>query len=382
MKIAIVSPAIVSPEYESEKYYCSQQVSLAKALVKEGFKVDIFTIGSEERSKKVEVSKNKLINIFYLKSISLIPKQPVMYQLERYLKKGKYDIIQVSDDCALNTVYTIHLAKKIRVPVLIFQGPYKYSNKFPWKLLWPLYDTLLHTYIKKNIYKIVSKTEATKKFMIKKGYKNVETIPIGVDTKLFYPRKKLTKKRLGINKGPLILYVGVLEDRKNILLLIDVLSILVKDMPNIKLVVIGKGKLKKILINKITKYNIGNNIILIDSVLNEELPFFYSFSDLFIILSKYEIFGIVLLESMACGTPVVSTPTAGALDVIKHNYNGLIVNYNKNDIANSVLDLLTNEKRLYKINNFALKTIKMSYDWGVIAKRYKKLYEECLKNSL
>jgi glycosyltransferase involved in cell wall biosynthesis len=82
---------------------------------------------------------------------------------------------------------------------------------------------------------------------------------------------------------------------------------------------------------------------------------------------------MVILEAMACGCPVMSTPTPGALDIIVDDINGMILkDKNPYDIANRINRLLHNKEKLLKIGEEAQKTVQRKFTWPIIALQYYK----------
>jgi glycosyltransferase involved in cell wall biosynthesis len=104
---------------------------------------------------------------------------------------------------------------------------------------------------------------------------------------------------------------------------------------------------------------------------------FYSQADLLLLFSKVEIFGMVILEAMACGCPVLSTPTPGALDVITDGINGFIIsNNNPTEIARRISDIFADSAKYEIIRENATRTAQEKYSWQVIANQYYEFYHE------
>ncbi|UCE08367.1 MAG: glycosyltransferase family 4 protein, partial [bacterium] len=123
--------------------------------------------------------------------------------------------------------------------------------------------------------------------------------------------------------------------------------------------------------------NLTNNIYLAGDIPNDQMRKFYNKADLVILLSKVEIFGMVILEAMACGCPVIASAVPGAQDVIEDGVNSFIVSdMEATGIAGRIIRICNDSENLQKIKENALKTIREKYCWPVIVRQYYELYLE------
>ncbi|MFC1982452.1 glycosyltransferase [Chloroflexota bacterium] len=186
-------------------------------------------------------------------------------------------------------------------------------------------------YLVKNCDRIIAATEREKEDIILHYGASPEiigVIPCGVNLDLFRPvDKEMAKQQLGISEGKTILFVGRLEPLKGI----DKLLMAMRYITNgsgLRLVVIGgDGNSRYDLeLQKLSqKLHIQNAVTFAGLVKQEELPRFYSAADVCAVPSHYESFGLVALESLACGTPVVATRVGGAESVIRQGVTGYVV---------------------------------------------------------
>jgi glycosyltransferase involved in cell wall biosynthesis len=150
----------------------------------------------------------------------------------------------------------------------------------------------------------------------------VAAIPHGVGP-AFYPRPTAQVAEFRRARGlpdHFILFVGTLEPRKNLVKLIEAFSNLksrhsprVREISNLKLILIGgKGWYYDQIFAAIERMNLKDHVILVGYVPNKDLPLWYNAADVFAFPSRYEGFGLPVLEAMACGTPTV-TSTASSL---------------------------------------------------------------------
>lgn len=148
----------------------------------------------------------------------------------------------------------------------------------------------------------------------------------GVDLDRFSPQPREPLRRvLGVtDDAPLLLSVGHLIERKGHHVVIDALAALA-EMPEAHLAIVGEGPLREALHAQAQRLNVGPRVHFAGAVRNEELANWYSAADLLVLASSREGWANVLLESMACGTPVVATAVSGTPEVVRGEVAGLLV---------------------------------------------------------
>ncbi len=215
--------------------------------------------------------------------------------------------------------------------------------------------------------------------IMKKKGQNTEIIPMGVDTKKFHPNN------LGINIKKnedhfQILCISSLIKRKGIEYLIIAMMKITQKYPKLKLVIIGEGSEKNKLIELIKEFNLKDNIELLQNLDEATLLKYYISSDIFILPSIHyqgfsEGLGVVLIEAMACGIPVIGTKIGGITDIIEDNANGFLISEKSpDDIANRVLLILSNPELKEKFSINGRKTVNTKFSWQIIANQYYLLY--------
>jgi glycosyltransferase involved in cell wall biosynthesis len=135
------------------------------------------------------------------------------------------------------------------------------------------------------------------------------------------------QKRIGI-KGDILLSVGRLVPWKGFDALIEIMPDLLKENPEFRLVIIGRGPEKKHLESKIGNLGLKDQVFLIDQVKHSQLPFYFRAAGLFILNTAYEGLPHIILEAIQMKVPVITTNIGGNPEVIKNNHNGILVRYN------------------------------------------------------
>jgi glycosyltransferase involved in cell wall biosynthesis len=175
--------------------------------------------------------------------------------------------------------------------------------------------------------------------------------------------------------APFILYVGTLESRKNISLLIKSFYKLKKRGVNHKLVLIGARQFgfKKI-IELVREFRLLDEVLFAGYVPDEDLVKFYNVADLFVYPSLYEGFGLPPLEAMACGCPVISSNLSSLPEVVGDA--GILVDpYNVDVFTDKMYGVLTNGILREELRKKSLKRAKM-FSWDRTAVETWKVYEE------
>jgi phosphatidyl-myo-inositol alpha-mannosyltransferase len=193
-------------------------------------------------------------------------------------------------------------------------------------------------------------------------------IPNGVDLERFNPRVQPVP---GYDDGKTnIVFVGRLEARKGVKFLLEAYQRLKKRYPDIRLIVVGPGVNLRRRYELKVKMSKIKDVVFTGSVPHEELPRYYQTAHIFCApATGKESFGIVLLEAMAMGKPIVATSIAGYSSVITSGEQGLLVPPKNSQALAEALERLINNKTLRgEYGAAGLETAK-GYDWSIIARR-------------
>jgi D-inositol-3-phosphate glycosyltransferase len=183
-----------------------------------------------------------------------------------------------------------------------------------------------------NCQQIIAPTKQEKSHLIRfyeTPEEKIKVIPCGVNLQLFRPLDKQESRfRLGFNDEKIILFVGRIDPIKGIDSLIKSIAYL-KDKQKLRLVIIGDDAHSQTLLQRLKKLvddlDLKENVIFRGIVPQEELPYYYSAADVCSVVSHYESFGLVALEALACGTPVVARNVGILNQVIRQRENGWVL---------------------------------------------------------
>ncbi len=193
-----------------------------------------------------------------------------------------------------------------------------------------------------------------------KGYgvdNNVKIIPTGIDADKFIQNKRSHfRSKFGIPENKkVLLNVSRVAFEKNIGVLIEMLAKAKQYLPDVHLVIAGEGPAKNSYVRQANNLDLNDHISFVGYLdRNSELIDCYHSADLFVFSSKTETQGLVLLEAMAAGTPVVSVAAMGTKDVLSECRGAIITDGSVDDFCRKVVTLLQNQDSMTKLSNEAV----------------------------
>ena len=211
---------------------------------------------------------------------------------------------------------------------------------------------------------------------------NFEVIPMGVDVRAFSPGKKAKAARKRLSAGPLILSLGRLAGKKGLVYLINAMPEILRKIPKARLVIAGDGPEREMLERRSRELGLGEKIVFAGRVSGSRKRQLYSAADAFVLPSivtadgDTEGLGVVLLEAMASGTPVIGSNVGGIPDVIKHNRTGLLVpQRDSGALAAAIARMLKDRKLRKKLAGNALAHVRKRFSWPVVTDEFERLFK-------
>ncbi len=266
--------------------------------------------------------------------------------------------------------------KSGRVPLLVtYHNRLEESHPVK-KILFNLYNGTLEPLILRHATVIASVNHDHFHHLFP-HYQDFE-VPNGVDTNLFTPGNRLVARRaLDLNPSdPVVLFVGALDQAhrfKNVPLLLRAIA----PMEQVQLVVVGGGDLQPSLVDYATQLGLDGRVRFAGSRTPVELPDYYRAADVTVLPSnKTESFGLVLVESMACGTPVIASDLPGLRSVVTHGRTGLLVP--PDDLAalhTALRRAFSRPHERLQMGSQARTRVERSFAWSVVKRR---LEDACL----
>ena len=289
--------------------------------------------------------------------------------------RDDYDLIHAHCHLFLSTIMA-SLVRRIGSPPLIITTHGIMSASAPdWFNL--LYMKTIGKWTLKSADRVICYTEMEKDKlanMLKIDSEKISVIPNGVDTDLFRPDPN-NNKQSNQSNAITILWVGRFVRGKGVEYLIQAAKILVKAVPDLKILLVGDGPSKGKIKSLIEKFNLKKNVIIKENVPNENMPEVYQKSDIFVLPSLNEGVPKTLLEAMACGIPVIISEFPHLEELIKNA--GLT--FPKGDVhalADKIMRLIRDRELAKELGNNGRNKIVEGHSWGNTVLKTTELYEE------
>ncbi|MGI8925433.1 MAG: glycosyltransferase [Tepidiformaceae bacterium] len=208
----------------------------------------------------------------------------------------------------------------------------------------------------------------------------MHTIPCGIDLELFYPRPRAeSRAALGLHPtAPVLLWVGRLEKLKGVDILIRAIAQL--DDPNVTLLIVGGDAhaepLRAELQAQAASLEIADRVRFIGAVAHDLLPAYYSAADVCVVPSYYESFGLVAVEAMACGTPVVASRVGGLVSTVEDGVTGYLIPWRCPEPFAEKLEVLLGNPELRANFSRAARRSVERFRWRKVALQVGALYDE------
>jgi phosphatidylinositol alpha-mannosyltransferase len=205
-----------------------------------------------------------------------------------------------------------------------------------------------------------------------------EVIPNGVDLERFSDDVTPFEQYLDGKKN--ILFLSRLEFRKGLNYLLNAFLLVKQEMPDVRLIVAGSGtRLRRRYERWVRKTGLENDVIFVGFVSEEDKPRYYRTADIFSVpATGRESQGLILLEAMAMGKPVVATSIPGYASVITHGEDGLLVPpRNYQELSQALLTLLNDEKLRQQMGANG-KAKSNDYDWKVVSRKLLDFYQRTI----
>lgn len=388
MKICFISPSYfpVTGGTEVAIY------ELGKRLVDKGYEVVLVTPTPSNKSKCEDSSRMEIYRVpipLELSMLSPIHFYGRLFPPPLISTRVLLKILEKNKNRKIDILHQFHLfylgaacvlAKKIlKIPLitsLMGWDTYDPLHSLP-KLQQPYLN-----FIMRHSSLITSPSKRVLLYISQACKGKVKVIPHGVDLCRFniHIDQNEQKEKLGVKSDEILaLAVQRLVPKKATEYLIYAMSIVLKENPKVKLIIVGDGPEKARLTELTKKLGINRNIVFKGFVDLQDLPRYYLACDIFVLHSLYEQFGIVLVEAMACGKPVISTRVGAIPEIIDNEKIGFLVEpKNPKQLADAILKLANDEKLRKKFGEEGRKKAKENYDWNIIVEKYLKVYKQLI----
>lgn len=351
---------------------------LAKTNTVNLLTTDIYTPTKRyDQNKLIEVIDNVKIIRFNVLSYYLAWKYKIYLSLgmNKFIKNKvkEYDVVHLHDLISPQAVVTAYYCKKFNIPYV-----FSAHGSLFWLKQNGILNKLYYKFglnIIKEASKLIALNDIEKNQYIELGGdpKNIEIVPNSIDNKDYenLPKPGHFRKKYGIENKKIILYLGRINKIKGIDLLIDAFSLINKK--DTILVIIGpdEGFLSKLKL-QVKKLGIKKQVLFIGPLFETEKFEAYIDADIYVLPSRYEMFPHTVLESLACGTPVIITEKCCISNLIGES--GKVTIFDKVSLKNDIIELL-DKKNNKKSSIYGKKLVKQKFDIKITANQMVEIYD-------
>ncbi len=314
-------------------------------------------------------------------------KSSAIYQLEKRLKKECYDLIHIQTPFVAHRV-GVRLARRLGLPVI--ESYHTYFEEYLYHYFPYLPQSLMRFAARwftrrqcNSVDALVVPSNAMKAVLQDYGVtRPMEIIPTGIEERyLNWPGTTHFRNDYKIDADrPVLVHIGRVAHEKNIDFLFEVLLEVRLRIPNVLLLIAGEGPALDHLRSLSRELGLENNVLFVGYLDREStLLECYLAGDAFIFASRTETQGLVLLESMALGVPVVSTAIMGTRDILAPQKGGLVAREDKRDFAAKIIQILQAPSLRQRLSEEAREYAR---EWTAdeMTTRMRELYERLVNN--
>ena len=299
----------------------SHVLGLAENLIKLGHEVEVVT---SRYSRMPEIEKYNGIKITRLPQWINMYNTPVVTAIQSFVRRNHADVVHVHSPPPFTERFAAKGAKESNKPLVVTHHCDLELKGFFGNFAVNIYQSMLGRYPLEIADKVISTTKSYAATSRSLWDINVEVVPNAVDVDRFHPNNEgeHIKDKYAKENEPLALFVGRLVPHKGIGILIRA----IKRTQNGKLLIVGDGPYLSWLKELSKKLDIEDRIVFVGPISDYWLPAYYAATDVVVLpsTSRLEAFGIVGLEGMASGKPLILSDIPGVRDVIS-NEEGFIV---------------------------------------------------------
>lgn len=316
---------------------------------------------------------------------AVIPVSPFVEQL---LPALKLDVIHTHHPVLLGQT-AARKAAELGLPlVFTFHTQYwEYTHyiPFPQETIQEFLKNAVHRWLREFMLKcqhIIIPSESIKEILIRDyGLEERYTvIPTGTDLEPYRCAEWQTlRKEKGWQDETVLISVGRLAPEKNWDTLLRAFAKVSLQQSGLRLVLIGDGPAKATLQTLASELGIAERVTFTGALPFEDVPCHLKAADMFVFASITETQGLVTIEAMAAGLPIVAVDGSGTRDIVEHGKQGFLVENDVDLLAKGIKKLLANPQRMKRFSNSALKKAK-TFDVNELGKQVISVYEQAIRD--
>ena len=363
---------------------------LSRRLIKDGHEVTVVTykegdVPYYENDKGVEVYRvdnyminpNNFIDWIMQLNFNLVAKASEIMNT-----KGKFDVIHAHDWLVANAAKTLKSAYNIPIVATIHateagrnggirEEQQRYINDTEWMLTYEATEVIVNSNYMKN--------EVQRLFGL--PFEKINVIPNGINLNIYNGIEKNFefRRKYARDNEKIVMCAGRLVYEKGFQYLIDAAPKILNNYHDVKFIIAGKGGMMDELKAKANYLGISDKVYFTGQLCPQDLYTMYKCADVAVFPSTYEPFGIVAIEGMYAGTPIVVSDVGGLNEIVEHGVTGM-KSYagNANSLADSILSLLFDQQLAYNVAKNGKEKVKNVYNWTIIAQDTHFTYQKAI----
>ena len=369
--------------------------SLNKALVKKGVNVSVYTTnvglkGRMQANQEVNIDGVKITYFDFLRPFEFVGRTgwQISLTMTKALKENlkKFDVTHIHAVWNYSTGVTAHYCRKVGKPYIITPRgtiyPYTLGNR-AWKKL-PYFKLIAKRDLQSASaihYTTEDELEKCHSFL---GFQNkAVVVPNGVDLAEFndLPSREMLKDRYPeLSNKKIILFLGRINWKKGLDILVQSFGMLKREKNDLHLLIVGndencyESKVRK----WIKEEGLIDNVTFTGLLTGHEKLEAYAGSDVFVLPSYSENFGMSVIEAMACGLPVIISDQVGLYKEVEKAKAGVVISTDATHLAESITSLLNNAGMQEELRKNGGMLVKEKFTWDKISEQMIKTYKSAI----
>ncbi len=357
----------------------SHVMGLTEGLMNLGHEVEVVT---SRYSRMPETEKIKGIKVTRLPQWVNLYNTPVVTAIQEFVRRSHADVIHVHSPPPFTERFAAKGAKDAQKPLVVTHHCDLELKGFLGKMAVNVYQSLLGKYPLKMADRVISTTNSYATTSRSLWDIDVDVVPNAVDVNRFHPKNKgdFIRDKFVEGDEPIALFVGRLVPHKGIGILIRALEYLQSG----KLLIVGDGPYLNWLKQLTKKLKLEDRVVFVGPISDYWLPAYYAATDVVVLpsTSRLEAFGIVGLEAMASGKPLVLSDIPGVRDVISSDEGFIVEPLDPEALAEALEKIWNYPENAKQMGLKGRERVVSMFSWEKVSKEVETIFKEIVAKEL
>jgi len=357
----------------------SHVMGLSEGLMNLGHEVEVVT---SRYSRMPETEKIKGIKVTRLPQWVNLYNTPVVTAIQEFVRRSHADVIHVHSPPPFTERFAAKGAKDAQKPLVVTHHCDLELKGFLGKMAVNVYQSLLGKYPLKMADRVISTTNSYATTSRSLWDIDVDVVPNAVDVNRFHPKNKgdFIRDKFVEGDEPIALFVGRLVPHKGIGILIRALEYLQSG----KLLIVGDGPYLNWLKQLTKKLKLEDRVVFVGPISDYWLPAYYAATDVVVLpsTSRLEAFGIVGLEAMASGKPLVLSDIPGVRDVISSDEGFIVEPLDPEALAEALEKIWNYPENAKQMGLKGRERVVSMFSWEKVSKDVETIFKEIVAKEL